>query len=168
MSPARFCLGGYIFRDEVQAYSKVMVERVGALGCAPKNSSRIGSDPYDHRHRRSFAAPLSLVFLTNPLTMPADEYQYERIPTSDEKRKFPRQEPTSDVRELHRRLAQDPRFNPPTPSPWKRIALIVFLFSLLYLGLKLRLNAIQKLEAEPSVVHANRYVPLLLERDDAG
>ncbi|PIL32353.1 hypothetical protein GSI_05599 [Ganoderma sinense ZZ0214-1] len=89
--------------------------------------------------------------------MPADEYQYERIPTTDEKRKFPREEPTSDVRELHRRLAQDPRFNPPTPSPWKRIALIVFLISLLYLGLKLRLNAIQKLETEPSVVHANRY-----------
>ena len=100
--------------------------------------------------------------------MPADEYQYERIPISDEKRKFPRHEPTSDVRELHRRLAQDPRFNPPTPSPWKRIALILFLLSLLYLALKLRLNAIQKLETQPSVVHANRYVSPSLQRDGAG
>ncbi|RPD54840.1 hypothetical protein L226DRAFT_470955 [Lentinus tigrinus ALCF2SS1-7] len=83
------------------------------------------------------------------------EYQYERLPTTDEKRRYPRQEPTSDVRELHRRLAQDPRFNPPTPSAWKRIALIVFLFVLLWGGYKLRLNAIQ--QTGEKVVHAQRY-----------
>ncbi|TBU56619.1 hypothetical protein BD310DRAFT_931037 [Dichomitus squalens] len=87
--------------------------------------------------------------------MPSD-YRYERIPTSDEKRRVPRQEPTSDVRELHRRLEQDPRFNPPTPSPWKRFALVLFLVFLLYVGLKLRVNAIKNLEPEPSVVHATR------------
>ncbi|EJF59172.1 hypothetical protein DICSQDRAFT_65500 [Dichomitus squalens LYAD-421 SS1] len=78
--------------------------------------------------------------------MPSD-YRYERIPTSDEKRRVPRQEPTSD----------DPRFNPPTPSPWKRFALVLFLVFLLYVGLKLRVNAIKNLEPEPSVVHATRY-----------
>ena len=89
--------------------------------------------------------------------MPSEPH-YERLPTSDEKRKFPRHEPTSDVRELHRRLEQDPRFNPPTPSPWKRIALLLLLVFLLYLGIKLRVNAIQQHEPEPTVVHANRYV----------
>ena len=98
-------------------------------------------------------------FLSYKLTMSTD-YQYERLPTSDEKRRYPRQEPTSDLRELHRRLEQDPRFNPPTPSVWKRIALIVFLVMLLWLGLKLRLNAIEQ-TAEPKVVHAQRYVTTL-------
>ncbi|KAI0788247.1 hypothetical protein C8Q74DRAFT_1256895 [Fomes fomentarius] len=92
--------------------------------------------------------------------MPTD-YKYDRLPTTDEaaeKRRVPvRQEPTSDVRELHRRLAQDPRFNPPTPSPWKRLALIVFLFILLWAGLKLRLNALDYGAEEAKVVHATRY-----------
>ena len=49
-----------------------------------------------------------------------------------------RLEPTSDVNELHARLASDPRFNPPTPSVWKRIALLVTILLLGYFGYKLR------------------------------
>ncbi|RDX46292.1 hypothetical protein OH76DRAFT_1356346 [Lentinus brumalis] len=84
------------------------------------------------------------------------DYHYERLPTSDEKRRIPRQEPTSDIRELHRRLEQDPRFNPPTPSAWKRIALVIFMLALFWLGLKMRLNAIEQ-TTDPKVVHAQRY-----------
>lgn len=85
------------------------------------------------------------------------DYNYDRLPTSDEKQRFPQHAPTSDVHELHRRLAQDPRFNPPPPSAWKRIALVLFLFALCWLGLRLRLAAIPG-QAEAPVVHANRYV----------
>ncbi|KAI0689634.1 hypothetical protein C8T65DRAFT_746113 [Cerioporus squamosus] len=44
------------------------------------------------------------------------DYQYERLPKSDEKRRIPRQEPMSDVRGLHRRFEQDPRLNPTDPK----------------------------------------------------
>lgn len=64
-----------------------------------------------------------------------------------------RQEPTSDINELHARLHADPRFNPPTPSVWKRIALLVFAFSLLWLGMTLR-----KPVKGPEVVHTQRCV----------
>ncbi|KAI0667915.1 hypothetical protein C8Q78DRAFT_304568 [Trametes maxima] len=83
---------------------------------------------------------------------------YERLPTSppgDLKRRTSRDEPTSDVHELHRRLEEDPRFNPPTPPAWKRVALILFLFALLYAGFKLRASVAQQ---QPSkVLHASRY-----------
>ena len=85
-------------------------------------------------------------------------YQYDRLPTTDEKRRYTRQEPTSDVRELHRRLAQDPRFNPETPSAWKRAALLLFIVALCWLGIRLRVSTIPG-QAQPDVVHANRYVP---------
>ena len=83
---------------------------------------------------------------------------YDRLPTTDEKEeRRPSQEPTSDVRELHRRLAADPRFNPPTPSPWKRAALVVFIVVLFWVGLRLRLNLLEQGAEEQTVVHAQRY-----------
>ena len=57
-------------------------------------------------------------------------YAYDRLPTSDDEKRRPsavREQPTSDVHELHRRLARDPRFNPEPPSAWKRLALVLFL-----------------------------------------
>ena len=85
------------------------------------------------------------------------DYSYDRLPTSDEKRRFPQHAPTSDVHELHRRLAQDPRFNPPTPSPWKRVALLAFVLAILWLAFSLRMSAKQ---SHPQVIHAQRYVCL--------
>ncbi|KAI0706414.1 hypothetical protein C8Q76DRAFT_629865 [Earliella scabrosa] len=81
--------------------------------------------------------------------MPA---KYERLATSDEptlpeKRRLPSQEPTSD----------DPRFNPPTPPAWKRIALVVFMLFLLWVGFRMRVAALQAVEEPPKVVHATRY-----------
>ncbi|KAI0750048.1 hypothetical protein C8Q80DRAFT_1100970 [Daedaleopsis nitida] len=72
---------------------------------------------------------------------------YERLPTNDEKQRVPSQEPTSD----------DPRFNPPTPSPWKRAALILFMLVLLWVGFRLRVNAVGKTAEDPKVTHAQRY-----------
>lgn len=46
--------------------------------------------------------------------------------------------PTSDINELHARFRADPRFNPPTPSVWTRLALILLVFVLLWLGVSMR------------------------------
>lgn len=61
--------------------------------------------------------------------------------------------PTSDINELHARLRADPRFNPPTPSPWKRAALLLVVFALAWLAFTMR----KALSMEPpEVVHARR------------
>lgn len=72
-------------------------------------------------------------------------------PTSSTPRARP--EPTSDIDELHARLHADPRFNPPMPSIWKRIVLLIFAATMLWLGMTLR-----KPMRRPEVVHAQRYV----------
>ncbi|CDO75128.1 hypothetical protein BN946_scf185010.g53 [Trametes cinnabarina] len=88
-------------------------------------------------------------------------YKYERLPTSpnqsssDLKRRTSRDEPTSDIHELHRRLEEDPRFNPPTPSAWKRVALILFMIACLWIGFKLRTAVVET--QQPKVIHASRY-----------
>lgn len=64
-----------------------------------------------------------------------------------------RLEPTSDIDELHRRLAEDPRFNPPTPSPWKRAALIILVVFLFWLGITLR----KQMARQPEIIYASRY-----------
>ena len=64
-----------------------------------------------------------------------------------------RAQPTSDINELHRRLHEDPRFNPPTPSPWKRLSLIIVVFILFWVAYSIKP---QKPEAKVPVVHANR------------
>ncbi|KAI0353661.1 hypothetical protein OH77DRAFT_1512527 [Trametes cingulata] len=90
--------------------------------------------------------------------MSSSSYKYERLPTSpdqpaDLKRRTSREEPTSDLHELHRRLAEDPRFNPPTPSAWQRVALIVFMIALLWIGFRMRASVAAQ---QPKVVHASR------------
>lgn len=65
--------------------------------------------------------------------------------------------PTSDIRVLHQRLEQDPRFSPPPPSIWKRLALIFILFFLLWLGYRLQSQHNISQTQPPKIVHANRY-----------
>ncbi|OBZ72198.1 Casein kinase I isoform alpha [Grifola frondosa] len=82
--------------------------------------------------------------------------KYDRLPTStddEDARKRSHDEPTSDLRVLHERLYSDPRFNPPTPSPWKRAALLAFVVFLIWLSFSLRLSK----PRQPEVVHATRY-----------
>lgn len=59
-------------------------------------------------------------------------------------------------RELQRQTAQDPRFNVPTPSWWKRAALLLFMVFLFWASMKLRGSA-RRVEAS-KVVYANRFV----------
>jgi hypothetical protein len=56
----------------------------------------------------------------------------------------------------HIQLAHDPRFNPPTPSWWKRALLIIFIISMFWLHSSLRAS-MQK-AAEPQIIHTQRCV----------
>jgi hypothetical protein len=56
----------------------------------------------------------------------------------------------------HIQLAQDQRFNPPTPSWWKRALLILFIISMFWLYFSLRVS-MQK-AAEPKFIHTQRCV----------
>ncbi|KAI0346253.1 hypothetical protein BDW22DRAFT_1352308 [Trametopsis cervina] len=62
--------------------------------------------------------------------------------------------PTSDIDELHARLHADPRFNPPTPSIWKRVSLVILVVVLFWLGVTLRKPLMRP---PPEVLHAERY-----------
>ncbi|KAH9948597.1 hypothetical protein B0H21DRAFT_230595 [Amylocystis lapponica] len=62
-------------------------------------------------------------------------------------------QPTSDIRKLNEHLNRDPRFNPPTPSFWKRLALVAFVVVLFWFAITLRVQ----LARPPKVVHATRY-----------
>lgn len=82
--------------------------------------------------------------------MPSAEYQ--RLTTDDvddEKPDFSSASPAA----LRARLNQDPRFNQPTPSTWKRLVLLLFIVVLFWLALSLRLQK----PSQANVVHANRY-----------
>ena len=65
-----------------------------------------------------------------------------------------REAPTSDINVLRERLRRDPRFNPPPPSAWKRVALLITIVVLFYVALRMRMALIRP--NEPQVIHANR------------
>lgn len=92
---------------------------------------------------------------SKPAHLPTDP---EYPDAKDEKTAATRLAPTSDVRELHERLQADPRFNPPPPSAWKRIALLALIGFLLYLAFSMRTRTARK----EQVVYANRCVSFLL------
>ncbi|KAF7972792.1 hypothetical protein HWV62_42315 [Athelia sp. TMB] len=96
--------------------------------------------------------------------------QYERLPTSpyaasppasrspspeDVTRMSPRSSAriAAQNRELQRQTDMDPRFNMPKPAWWQRVALILFVIFLFWLGQHLHVSS-----PEPSkIVHATRY-----------
>ncbi|TFK31389.1 hypothetical protein BDQ12DRAFT_660557 [Crucibulum laeve] len=49
----------------------------------------------------------------------------------------------------------DPRFNPPTPSRWSRLALLLFVAFLFYVGFGMRQNLWKA--KKPEIVYASRY-----------
>jgi len=69
-------------------------------------------------------------------------------------------EETSPIRHRHipehRQLLQDPRFNPPTPSWWKRALVVLFIVAMFWLYFSLRAS-MRQAEAQPGVIHAHRY-----------
>lgn len=82
--------------------------------------------------------------------LPGDEYDEER--------------PSTRRRHIaeHIQLAQDPRFNPPTPSWWKRALLILFIISMFWLYFSMRASM-----HKGQVLHAHRYAQPLLVGWDA-
>ncbi|KAF8490070.1 hypothetical protein F5888DRAFT_1742999 [Russula emetica] len=75
--------------------------------------------------------------------LPSDDYDEERSPTQN--RHIPE----------HHQLAQDPRFNPPTPPWWKRALIILFIVAMFWLYFSLR--ASMQRAADDKIIHAHRY-----------
>ncbi len=76
--------------------------------------------------------------------LPSDEHDEEQSPTRQ--RYIPE----------HIQLAQDARFNPPTPPWWKRALLILFIIFLFWLSYSL--HASMQKGSQPNIVHAQRLV----------
>ncbi|KAG6875918.1 hypothetical protein C0993_006822 [Termitomyces sp. T159_Od127] len=68
---------------------------------------------------------------------PVTKYDKDKVPTQDDS-------------------LPDPRFNPPTPSPFKRAALIAFVILLLWIAFSLR-PSLLKNNREAKVIYASRY-----------
>jgi hypothetical protein len=85
---------------------------------------------------------------TEPPATPSGANEYEGE-SDDESSQF--------VEETGRNTAPplDPRFNPPTPSAWKRAALLLFIVFLFWLSVRMRMGA--PLPAE-DVEHTDRWV----------
>jgi hypothetical protein len=77
-------------------------------------------------------------------SLPSDDYDEEQSPVRH--RHIPE----------HRQLAQDPRFNPPTPSWWKRALVILFIVAMFWLYFSLR--ASMQRAAQEEIIHAHRCV----------
>jgi len=79
---------------------------------------------------------------------------YQALPSDD----YDEERPTNSRRHIaeHIQLAQDPRFNPPIPSWWKRALLILFIVVMFWLSFSLR--ASMHRGGRSQVVHAHRYV----------
>jgi hypothetical protein len=72
--------------------------------------------------------------------LPNDDYDEELSPVHN--RHLPE----------HYQLAQDPRFNPPTPPWWKRALIILFIIAMFWLYFSMQQGAGSK------VIHAQRFV----------
>lgn len=53
---------------------------------------------------------------------------------------------------------EDPRFARPSPSPIKRLALVIFLAFLFWLGFQMR-SALLEEKKNAKIIHASRFVP---------
>jgi hypothetical protein len=78
---------------------------------------------------------------------------YQALPSDD----YDEERPSTRRRHIaeHIQLAQDPRFNPPTPSWWKRALLILFIISLFWLYFSMRASMYKG--ARSQVIHSHRY-----------
>jgi hypothetical protein len=78
---------------------------------------------------------------------------YQALPSDDYDDERPTNRPAH-VAE-HLQLAQDPRFNPPTPSWWKRAMLILFIIFMFWLYFSMQ--ASMRKGTKSQVIHSNRY-----------
>lgn len=86
----------------------------------------------------------------------------EKLEMSLEQKKVPLEEqpdtepnPQAEFAAAEQKRLADPRFNPPTPSRWKRAGLLVLVFVLFWVALSMRMNM---RNAPPKVLYANRSV----------
>lgn len=98
--------------------------------------------------------------------------KYELLPAADENERLLESDADADGDESDSQLhvaeptetsvtpALDPRFHPPTPSPYKRAALLLFIVFLFWLAYDFRKAAWEA--RKPHVVHASRYIFLAL------
>lgn len=95
-------------------------------------------------------------------TMPAND-KYELLPASDENENLLRSDQSDDdeeeIPEVPVELPVDPRFHQPTPAPWKRAALLLFLFFLFWLAFSMRKDLWNK---KPEVIYAKRYASVYI------
>lgn len=82
---------------------------------------------------------------------------YQALPSDD----FDEERPSNRRRHIaeHIQLEQDPRFNPPTPSWWKRALLVLFIIFMFWLHFSMRASM-----REGQVLHAHRYAQRSLAR----
>ncbi|KAG2095856.1 hypothetical protein BD769DRAFT_272977 [Suillus cothurnatus] len=77
--------------------------------------------------------------------MPA---QYQALSTNDPAEIGVDPQLQSQIKQLH----ADPRFNRPTPSLWKRVALLLVTAFLFWAAFRLRADG-----SQPKIIHAERY-----------
>ncbi|KAI6132393.1 hypothetical protein EDD16DRAFT_1699656 [Pisolithus croceorrhizus] len=85
--------------------------------------------------------------------------KYHRLPHSDDdndgsnNEDDTRTQSTSRTSQSTPRRLTDPRFNPPPPATWKRVALIAFVIFLFWLSYSLR----TKKNTQQDIIYASRY-----------
>jgi hypothetical protein len=85
-----------------------------------------------------------------------DDYPYED--DSEEERNVGNGERSDSPTHLNRLRLRDPRFNPPPPSLYKRLALLVFVAVLFYVAIGMRKAMYGRSDENKNVVYAKRYV----------
>lgn len=100
----------------------------------------------------------SLLFRST-MTMPNDDYiplptEYLQLDVERETQLNPKPRPHRQASGPTILQGDDSRFNPPTPSPLKRAALLLFVFGLFWFALKLRTT---RLPQPPLVFETERY-----------
>ncbi|KAJ3503082.1 hypothetical protein NLJ89_g8594 [Agrocybe chaxingu] len=90
--------------------------------------------------------------------MPVDEKHPEQNIDGDEKAPLlsENDEPPTDARSSSPGPEEDPRFSQPTPSPFKRLALVLFMALLFWVGFQLR-SGLLEAKKKPKIIHATRY-----------
>ncbi|TDL25655.1 hypothetical protein BD410DRAFT_603295 [Rickenella mellea] len=82
--------------------------------------------------------------------------KYERLPASpaDAPPEYDEDNDNEAYPSKPHRVVHDPRFDIPTPAPWKRAALIIFVLSLFWLAFRMQRV---RLDDRQQVIHASRY-----------
>lgn len=95
-----------------------------------------------------------------PQSIPGTKEKLESSPEGKEEEPLEEEEdtepnPQAEFAAAEEKRLADPRFNPPTPSRWKRAGLLVLVFVLFWVAISMRKSM---RNAPPKVLYANRSV----------